>query len=45
MAEVYSHIISDKNIVEFKINKDPILKKKVEFIKKNILKIDKNFKF
>ncbi len=45
MAEVYSHIISDKNIVEFKTNKDPILKKKVEFIKKNILKIDKNFKF
>ena len=45
MAEVYSHIISDKNIVEFKTNKDPILKKKVEFIKKNILKIDKNFVF
>ena len=32
-------------IVELKINNDPILKKKVEFIKKNILKIDKNFKF
>ena len=45
MAEVYSHIISDKNIVEFRTNKDPILKKKVEFIKKNILKIDKNFVF
>ena len=45
MAEVYSHIISDKDIVELKINNDPILKKKVEFIKKNILKIDKNFKF
>ena len=45
MAEVYSHIISDKNIVEFKTNNDPILRKKVEFIKKNILKIDKNFKF
>ena len=45
MAEVYSHIISDKDNVELKINNDPILKKKVEFIKKNILKIDKNFKF
>jgi len=45
MAEVYSHIVSHKDIVEFKTNKDPILKKKVEFIKKNILKIDKNFKF
>ena len=45
MAEVYSHIISNKDIVEFKTNKDPILKKKVEFINKNILKIDKDFKF
>ena len=45
MAEVYSHIISDKNIVQLKTNKDPILKKKVEFIKKNIFKIDKNFEF
>ena len=41
MAEVFSHLI-------FKINKsnnDPILKKKVTFIKKNLLKIDENFKF
>ena len=28
MAEVYSHIISDKDIVKLKINNDPILKKK-----------------
>ena len=45
MAEVYSHMVSHKDIVEFKTNKDPILKKKVEFIKKNILKIDKDFEF
>ena len=41
MAEVFSHLI-------FKINKsnnDPILKKKETFIKKNLLKIDENFKF
>jgi hypothetical protein len=41
MAEVFSHLI-------FKINlskNDPILKKKEMFIKKNILKIDDNFKF
>jgi len=41
MAEVFSHLI-------FKIkkpNNDPILKKKETFIKKNLLKIDKNFKF
>ena len=41
MAEVFSHLI-------LKINKskvDPILKKKKEFIRNNILKIDNNFKF
>jgi len=41
MAEVFSHLI-------FKINKskvDPILQKKIMFIRNNILKIDNNFKF
>ena len=41
MAEVFSHLI-------LKINKskvDPILQKKKEFIRNNILKIDNNFKF
>ena len=41
MAEVFSHLV-------FKINKsnnDSILKKKEMFIKKNLLKIDENFKF
>ena len=41
MAEVFSHLV-------FKINtnnNDPILKKKKNFIKKNILKIDNTFQF
>ena len=39
MAEVFSHLMHG-NLPD-KI--DPILKKKLDFIKKNILKIDKNF--
>ena len=39
MAEVFSHLIY--GILPDKI--DPILEKKIEFIKKGILKIDKNF--
>jgi len=39
MAEVFSHLMS--GILPDKI--DPILEKKIEFIKKGILKIDKNF--
>ena len=41
MAEVFSHLIFNIK----KSNYDPILKKKKTFIKKNILKIDNNFKF
>ena len=37
--------MTDKNIVIKKINKDLILKKKIFFIKENILKIDNKFKF
>ena len=39
MAEVFSHLMigSSSN------NNDPILKKKMQFIKNNLLKIDKNF--
>ncbi len=39
MAEVFSHLMigSSSN------NRDPILKKKIQFIKNNLLKIDKNF--
>ena len=39
MAEVFSHLISG-NLPKAL---DPILKKKIEFIKKGLLKIDKNF--
>ena len=45
MAEVFSYIIFNKEIVKKKIINDPILKKKVNFIKNNILKIVENFEF
>ena len=39
MAEVFSHLMIGKDL----INLDPILKKKINFIKTNLLKIDQNF--
>ena len=39
MAEVFSHLMMGSDIN----NTDPILEKKIQFIKTNILKIDKNF--
>ena len=39
MAEVFSHLMIGTNLS----NKDPILEKKINFIKKNLLKIDPNF--
>ncbi len=39
MAEVFSHLMIGINLN----NKDPILEKKINFIKKNLLKIDPNF--
>ena len=39
MAEVFSHLMYE-NLPEIV---DPILKKKIEFIKKGLLKIDENF--
>ena len=45
MAEVFSFLIADKKKIEDKSLKDPILSKKISYIKKNISKIDKNFKF
>ena len=41
MAEVFSHLMFGSN----KIKNDPILDKKILFIKKNLLNIDNNFKF
>ena len=39
MAEVFSHLMIGSNIGDI----DPILKKKIQFIKLNLLKIDQNF--
>ena len=39
MAEVFSHLMIGVNLK----NLDPILKKKIDFIKLNLLKIDQNF--
>ena len=39
MAEVFSHLMIEKKLKK----PDPILKKKIQFIKKNLLKIDQNF--
>jgi len=39
MAEVFSHLMIGINLK----NKDPILEKKINFIKKNLLRIDPNF--
>ena len=45
MAEVFSFLITDKKNIENKALKDPVLKKKISYIKKNLLKIDREFKF
>jgi len=45
MAEVFSFLITDMERIENKALKDPILRKKIFYIKKNLLKIDEEFKF
>ena len=42
MAEIFSFLMVNKNLIEEKIKKDSILKNKVNFIKTNIFKIDEN---
>jgi len=42
MAEVFSHLMFYQDKI---YNDDPIIKKKIQFIKENISKIDDNFKF
>ena len=42
MAEIFSHLMFNKNIV---LSNDPIIEKKVQFIKNSILKIDDTFTF
>ena len=45
MAEVFSFLMIDENKIKNKAEKDLILKKKISFIKNNILKIDNKFNF
>ena len=45
MAEIFSFLIQNKKEIEDKLLNDPILKNKVTYIKKNILKIDNKFTF
>ncbi len=42
MAEIFSYLMINKKEIEKKIEKDEILKKKVNFIKINLSRIDKN---
>ena len=42
MAEIFSFLMFNKNLIEEKIKNDSILNKKVNFIKTNILEIDEN---
>ena len=42
MAEIFSFLMTDKETIEDKINNDKILSNKVNFIKLNLSKIDKN---
>ena len=42
MAEIFSFLMVEKNNIEKKIDKDKVLKNKVNFIKYNLSKIDKN---
>ena len=42
MAEIFSFLMVNKNLIEEKIKKDSILNNKVHFIKTNIFKIDEN---
>ena len=45
MAEVFSFLMVDGKKIQNKALKDPVLNKKINFIKKNILKIDETFNF
>ena len=44
MAETFSVIMTENIKIKKKLENDQILRKKVNFIKKNVLKIDKNIK-
>ena len=42
MAEIFSFLMVNKNLIEEKIKNDSVLNNKVNFIKTNIFKIDEN---
>ena len=45
MAEVFSFLIVDRKNIENKALEDSVLRKKISYIKKTLLKIDQEFKF
>ena len=45
MAEIFSFLMTNKQLVEEKIESDLILKKKVKYLEKNLKLIDNNFIF
>ena len=45
MAEIFSFLMIDKELVEKKIENDLILNNKVKYLKKNLKLIDNNFIF
>ena len=42
MAEIFSFLMTDKETIKDKVNSDKILNNKVNFIKLNLAKIEKN---
>ena len=45
MAEIFSFLMTNKELVEKKIQNDLILKNKVKYLEKNLKLIDNNFTF
>ena len=45
MAEVFSFMMTDMEAVKYKVSKDPILNKKILFIKNRLVEIDDKFNF
>ena len=45
MAEIFSFLMTNKNELPKIASKDIIIKKKISYLKNEIRKIDKNFKF
>ena len=45
MAEIFSFLMTNKELVKKKIENDLILKNKVKYLEKNLKLIDNNFTF